>query len=455
MRGVWGWGVANRWALYSQPFKTSGPDFYRLLLIRWLGQFADGLLQSSLASYILFSPEKQSTALAAAASFAVTLLPYSLIAPLTGTFLDRYDRVKVLTICNLLRAISLLGIIFVIATQASNLLLIIFVLIPFGLNRLILAGLSAGLPMVTTQENLITLNAISATGGTILILVGGGFGILIKTLLDNVFSGSIANVLIVALAGAIYLIVSIISMRWGAGKIGPTEILSNQSENLVTLSIANEGVVASNIKSHNVSFTQLKDGFNFIKQHPDLLRAVSSTALTRFGQTALVVMGLLLERNTFNSATNPEKGLQSFGQALAIAGIGIVFGAFIAPYLVIIFGRHNLIRYAIFAAIPNLIFFSFFIKPWSLILSAFCLGAVGQAVKVTADALLQSKTIDIFRGRVFAFYDVVVNSSLVLGAFLGALLLPTSGISKTMPLTLALIYLFYVSIVLNKKKFHG
>ena len=57
----------------------------RLIAIRWTGQFTDGLFQSALASFVLFSPERQPDARSAAAAFAVVLLPYSLVGPLVGT----------------------------------------------------------------------------------------------------------------------------------------------------------------------------------------------------------------------------------------------------------------------------------------------------------------------------------------------------------------------------------
>ena len=64
---------------------------WRLVTIRWAGQLTDGLFQSALASFVLFSPERQPDAFSAAAAFAVVLLPYSIIGPLVGTVLDRFS----------------------------------------------------------------------------------------------------------------------------------------------------------------------------------------------------------------------------------------------------------------------------------------------------------------------------------------------------------------------------
>ena len=76
--------------------------FSRLLRVRWTGQMTDGIFQSALASFILFSPERQANALGAALAFAVVLLPYSVIGPFVGTILDRVSRQRAIVFSNLL-----------------------------------------------------------------------------------------------------------------------------------------------------------------------------------------------------------------------------------------------------------------------------------------------------------------------------------------------------------------
>ena len=88
-----------------------------------------------------------------------------------------------------------------------------------------------------------------------------------------------------------------------------------------------------------------------------------------------------------------------------------------------------------------------------MILTAFFVGGFGQSLKITNDALVQSKIKDEFRGRIFAFYDVAVNGAIVSGAIIAALVLPPSGISLTMPWLIALSYLLAGLILLRKSKF--
>ena len=81
---------------------------WRLITVRWSAQLTDGLYQSALASYVLFSPERQASATAAAIAFTTVLLPYSLIGPFVGTILDKYSRRQILFFANLGRTVTLL-----------------------------------------------------------------------------------------------------------------------------------------------------------------------------------------------------------------------------------------------------------------------------------------------------------------------------------------------------------
>src|SRR3954471_12893067 len=79
---------------------------------RLVSQCADGVFQASLASAVFFSPDHQTDPKQAAAGFVVLLLPYSLIGPFAGVFLDRWRRQRVLVRANLVRCV------FIVATAA-------------------------------------------------------------------------------------------------------------------------------------------------------------------------------------------------------------------------------------------------------------------------------------------------------------------------------------------------
>jgi predicted MFS family arabinose efflux permease len=90
---------------------------------------------------------------------------------------------------------------------------------------------------------------------------------------------------------------------------------------------------------------------------------------------------------------------------------------------------------------------------FALLTTGFLTSACGQGVKVTNDALVQSRIVDEFRGRVFAVYDVIVNFAIVSGAIIAALLLPDSGEGSLVPALIAITYITFAITVLRTKRF--
>jgi MFS family permease len=160
-------------------------DFRRLLSVRLVGQAADGVFQVALASYVLFSPERQTTAQEIAAAFAVVLLPYSVLGPFAGVLLDRWRRRQVLVWANLLRAVFATGVAALIVAGVDNALFYVAALAVLSVNRFILAGLSASLPHVVTTRDLVPANALSTTAGSLTAFVGAGAGVVIRALVGG------------------------------------------------------------------------------------------------------------------------------------------------------------------------------------------------------------------------------------------------------------------------------
>jgi hypothetical protein len=394
----------------------------------------DGVFQSALASFVLFSPERQANALSAAIGFAVVLLPYSIVGPFVGTILDRVSRQRALFFANLARSINLLVVAAFVFSGATGVALTAVVLIAFGINRLILAALSAGLPLLIDSKSLITANAIAVTGGSVLVVIGGGIGVGVRALVDGAALADQADSLLILLAAGGYLTAALLSGRLNKYEIGP---------------MAHEKAAAS----FKQGFIDMREGIDFLRKNIDTARGIAATAVHRGGLTALTLTALLLERNTFNDPARPEDGLQGFGIALTIAGIGVFLGAFLAPYGVARFGRHRWIKFAMYASAISPVFLAIWQTEVALAVTAFLTAFCGQNIKVTNDALVQSKIDDYYRGRVFAVYDVVVNSAIVSGGLIAALLLPTSGVTAKVPLFVMTAYLLVAVVVLRPSKF--
>jgi len=406
----------------------------RLLRVRWTGQLTDGIFQSALASFILFSPERQASAVNAAVAFAVVLLPYSIVGPFVGTVLDRFSRQRAILLANLTRSATLIVIAFLMFNNYTGVEITVFVLIAFGVNRLILAGLSAGIPLMVPPNSLISANALAVTGGSVWVVLGGGIGLGIRRLLDASASADKADAIIILVGSLGFFCAAILASLLHKDEIGP--------------------------RPHEIvrgGFTQglreMRDGFKFLKEHADAARGIAAIAIHRGGLTAFTLTALLLERNTFNDPADSEAGLAGLSVTLTIAAVGFVIGAILAPYGVRKIGRHRWMRISIAAASLSALILVIDRTPVLLAMTAFFTALCGQSLKVTNDALVQSKIDDVFRGRVFAVYDVLVNGAIVTGALIAAWILPLSGDTWVLPLMIAIAWALVAVVVLRPAKF--
>lgn len=407
------------------------PRLRKLLAVRWSGQFTDGIFQSALASFILFSPERQASAMAAALGFAVVLTPYSVVGPLVGTILDRISRQRAIFIANVIRSIDLILIAILIFSGSTGVLLTFLILFAFGVNRLLLAGLSAGLPLMIDRPNLIKANALAVTGGSLSVVIGGGIGIAIRRMIDSLNSANHSDGILLLIAVLGYLLATFFTSRIERGELGPLPHENRQPN----------------------GFAELAAAFRFLRGHHDALRGIIATSLQRGGLTALTIVGLLLERNTFNNPSDTEAGLAGVSRAIAFAGVGLVIGALIAPIGVERFGRHKWIRLMAASSAITPILLGLIQSEWMLFTAAFFVALSGQSMKVTNDALIQSKITDDFRGRTFALNDMSVNFAIVGCALLAASVIPDSGLTLLVPAAISVIYLFTALVILRPSKF--
>ena len=164
-------------------------DFRRLLGTRLLGQFGDGVFQAALAGTVLFNPQRAADPLDVAAGFAILLLPYSLVGPFAGVWLDRWSRRQVLLRANVVRAGFVVVVAALVLASVQGTGFYVAGLAVFSVNRFVLAALSAGLPHTTDEPSLVSANALSTTSGSVATVVGGGAALVLLQLTGSTDPG--------------------------------------------------------------------------------------------------------------------------------------------------------------------------------------------------------------------------------------------------------------------------
>ncbi|MFJ4722287.1 MFS transporter [Streptomyces luteogriseus] len=392
--------------------------FRRLLAIRLLSQGADGVYQVALAAYVVFSPEKETTAAGVASAMAVLLLPYSLVGPFAGVLLDRWRRRQVLLFGSLLRALLALVTALLILSPAPDWLFYVSALCVTAVNRFVLSGLSAALPRVVDSDRLVIANSLSPTAGTLAATAGGGIAFVVRLAVAD------SDAAVVLVAAGLYLCAALASLSMARELLGPDRPLPREEIGTALTGTARD--LAAGVR-HLAA-----------PQRREAAWALAAMSLMRFCYGALLVMLLMLCRYALTSTA--DDGLALLGLALGVSGAGFFAAAVVTPWtagrlgpgrwIVVCAGAAALLEPALglpFAAAP-------------LLAAAFVLGLTTQGAKIATDTVVQSSVEDGFRGRIFSVYDVLFNVSFVGAAAVAALMLPPDGRSAPLVITIAVIY---------------
>ncbi|MFG2498355.1 MFS transporter [Streptomyces sp. NPDC048441] len=391
-------------------------DFRRLLAVRLISQGADGVYQVALATYVVFSPEKQTSPTAIASAMAVLLLPYSLIGPFAGVLLDRWPRRQVFLYGNLLRAVLASVTALLILSGVPDWLFYASALCVTAVNRFVLAGLSAALPRVVDPDRLVMANSLSPTAGTLAATAGGGLAFAVR------LAGFDSDAAVVLIGAALYLCAALASLRMARELLGPgPELVKTR------LRAALSGTARD-----------LMAGVRHLSQRRPAARALLAMTLMRFCYGALSVMVLMLCRYAWSSSESD--GLALLGLAVGVSGAGFFVAAVVTPSAVNWLGPGGWITACAGAAAilePSL---ALPFTPAPLLIAAFLLGLTTQGAKIATDTVVQSAVDDSFRGRIFSLYDVLFNVAFVGAAGVAALMLPPDGRSVPLVVTVAVIY---------------
>ncbi|SHN46852.1 hypothetical protein SAMN05443668_11885 [Cryptosporangium aurantiacum] len=374
---------------------------------RLTGQFGDGVFQAALAGSVLFNPDRQTEPVAIALGFAVLLLPYSLLGPFTGILLDRYPRRNVLLWANITRAGVLVGVAAVLWAGGRTGPFLVLALVAVAVNRFILGGLSAGLPHVARDRELVTANALSPTAGTVVLTLGVGAAVGLRSLVDG---GDFGYAGILLLAAAAYLLSGVLAGGFSVLALGPDH--NDPTASLETIGSVVRGMVA---------------GIHHLSDRRTAAYALLTVGLGRIGFGVTTMALLLLYRNTLSGSGLFPGGETGLGQVVLATGFGAFLAALVTPGVVRRLSRRTwmtgllvvtAVVWPIVVAVP---------ETAAVVAVALVAGCASQGIKIIVDAGVQSEVDDVFRGRVFALYDMLFNVCVVSGLLIGAFGLPDSG----------------------------
>jgi predicted MFS family arabinose efflux permease len=358
-------------------------DFRFLFGARLCSQFADGLFQAVIVASVIFAPDKQDTAVGFAKATAVLVLPYSLIGPFAGVFVDRWRRERILRWTPLVRAAAVL---LLLGGEGSTFAFYAGALLVLSGNRFFLVTAGTVTPKVVPTDDLLVANSLNSVGGTSSTILGVALG---GWLADAVGFRTLIVACVVLWAATSFVV----------GRIR-TELSAEGSDDV------------SIVRALGIVVSDLRAGARVLARTPRALGPISSYAVDQFLQGLILVMSFVVFKERF------QEGVGSYSQLIAAGAVGGFLGLATVGWLDTRLSRPRMVAAAFAISGVPLLAISPFISGGSVLVASFFLGVGFAWKKVPIDTMVQTAVVDRYRGRVFAVYDVGQNMARVLAALL-------------------------------------
>ena len=347
-----------------------------------LGQLGDGLTQIAFAQLVVFDIGRGASPGRIAGILAVTLLPFSLVGPLGGVLIDRWDRRRTLIIASLCRA-SLAAVAIAAAALRSEVLAYAGVVLLLSSSRFVLDAKGAVLPRTVEARDLVRANAISGLIGMTAAFIG-------------------------AVGGAMFVSWSVMAgFLLGAGAYFAASVC------FARLPAVGGGTRTNTVAAVVVQLArELRAGAAVIVRTPDLRRPLTAVSLHRLLLGAGFVLLVLVADHRYHLQAS------GYGLAIAVTGVAAVAGTVSAPWVSGRWPPRVLLPVAFLPPAAAIAVVGYAPSLASLVCAVAVAAVSFQSLKVISDALVGRNSPDAVRGRVFAIYDVLYNVAFVLAGLL-------------------------------------
>ncbi|TMK85781.1 MAG: MFS transporter [Actinobacteria bacterium] len=365
-------------------------DFRLLLATRLLSQFADGIFQAFLIDRLVFLSAEKGTTVSVAKAFALLVIPFSVIGPLSGVVIDRWSRRAILVVTALIRAVAALALLGAAGSHANG-ALYFFALVIVSLNRFFLATAGAVMPALVPDKHLLTGNSLSAAFGTVIS-----------------FAGLIVGTQIADGVGPRGLLVFTV-VCWPVAALLGSRIVNP---------LRPERRGAGLTKEIRRVTVELGRGARRLLATPPALGAILSVSFDQLLIGLITVLSVVVFKHEF------RQGVASYGRIVGAGGAGVLIGSATVGWFEGRLDKPRIMSLAFALAGVACVVGSVRIFGPSILLISFTLGLTYPWRKVPADTLVQHSIPDRFRGRVFALYDMAFAMPRVIAAALAIPLIP-------------------------------
>ena len=357
------------------------------------------------------------------AVFIFKMLPWALASPIAGVLVDRFDRRRLMIISDLVRAVVVLG--FLLIDDVGDVYLVYgLIAAQIMIGSVFIPAKSASIPNITSPRELLTANALMSASWSVMLALGAALGGFATEWLGEHTVFVIDSLTYLVSAYFIYRTVIPQATDTPRGPVLRTAL------------------------------REMTDGWRFLRAEPRVGRIALAKMTWAIAGGALVYSLTLL-----GNEVAPQALAAGIGILFAARGLGTGLGPIVAravfkdqerwPLLIGLFIAFSGLCYAVVGSVP-----------WTLttvIILVMVAHSTSGANWVMSSVLLQKRTEDRFRGRVFATEWLLVMLADTVSILAASLLLETGLLDlRASFLAFALLQIFcgllWVALVVPKER---
>ena len=326
-------------------------------------------------------------------------LPSFVFGPISGVLADRFSRRSIMIISDLLRALVVLGFLFV---RRADQLWMIYVLtvMQLGLSTFFEPARTAAIPSLVSDRELVSANAISSVTWSVMLTLGAAIGGVITG-----FFGTDVSFILDALT---YLL--------SAALVASVKVPKRPRRPKQKLSVARA-----------LGITETIEGARYVKRRPRVLALLLVKPAWGLGGGILTLLAVFGEK-IFPVGSSPATGI---GVLFAARGIGTAVGPIVARRISGE-GKKRMQNSIGVAFLIGGLFYMAFGAATSFVVALIVLGIAhcgGSILWVFSTVLLQRGVEDSFRGRVFAAELALLTLTMALSNYATGEMLDRFGFS--------------------------
>lgn len=367
------------------------PDYRRLWAAQGISDIGDGLTNLTLLIVVL----RLTGSTAALAAMAIALaVPAIVVGPVAGVFVDRWDRRRVMLASDLIRAVLVLGFIFVASTDRLWVMYLIAVA-HATIGTFFTPARTALVPHIVPANGLMAANSLNQ----------------LTRVLASVIGSAVAGVL-----------VGVVEVTWPAFLIdASTFVLSF----VIVLRVRTSGRVEAMEHGHGAPqgvVGQLHEGLGLIARSGILLGTMVGAGVTMLGLGAVNVLFVPLMLHDLVLPTTwlgAVDGAQTLSMILA-TGLVATIATRLRPTTVIVIGLAGIaVDIALVAAVSSV---------WHVLVLMFVVGWFVTPLEAALGTIIQTATEDRYRGRIASTIHAVTGAASVLSMALAGVFADVVGV---------------------------